>query len=324
MQVVDQVIQVVRDVARYEVMPRFLRVGKTRKEDGSLFTEADLACQQVLQQRLPAILPYPVLGEEMTREEQDALWDANQAGLWVVDPIDGTTLTAKGMHNALSVLAVSGRGSMYDPSAVFYMDKLVTGPEAADAVDLEAPVAYNLRAVARAKGEKVADLTVVLLDRPRHEGLVQDIRKAGARIKFIADGDVAGAIMAAREDTGVDLLLGLGGTPEGVISAAAIKCLGGIIQGRLAPQDEAERQRALDAGHDLDQILTTDDLVTGDDVFFVATGITDGEILQGVRYRPGAATTQSIVMRSRSGTIRLISAKHSLDKLGVYSAIDFE
>ena len=241
-----------------------------------------------------------------------------------VDPIDGTTLTAKGMHNALSVLAVSGRGSMYDPSAVFYMDKLVTGPEAADAVDLEAPVAYNLRAVARAKGEKVADLTVVLLDRPRHEGLVQDIRKAGARIKFIADGDVAGAIMAAREDTGVDLLLGLGGTPEGVISAAAIKCLGGIIQGRLAPQDEAERQRALDAGHDLDQILTTDDLVTGDDVFFVATGITDGEILQGVRYRPGAATTQSIVMRSRSGTIRLISAKHSLDKLGVYSAIDFE
>ena len=240
-----------------------------------------------------------------------------------VDPIDGTTLTAKGMHNALSVLAVAERGSMYDPSAVFYMEKLVTGPEAADKVDLDAGVAYNLQAIAKAKDERVSDLTVVVLDRPRHAELVREIREAGARIKFIIDGDVAGAIMAAREGTGVDALMGIGGTPEGVIAAAAIKSLGGVILGRLWPTDDAERQRALDAGHDLSRVLTTDDLVTGEDVFFCATGITDGEILTGVRYGSHRAKTQSIVMRSRSGTIRVVSSDHQLDRLGAYATVDF-
>nr|MBA3781975.1 class II fructose-bisphosphatase [Nocardioides sp.] len=191
-----------------------------------------------------------------------------------VDPIDGTTLTAKGMSNAISVLAVAPRGTMFDPSAVFYMEKLVTGPEAASVVDIRLPVAENIHQVAKAKGSRPEDVTVVVLDRPRHNQLVEEIRATGARIKFIIDGDVAGAIMAARPDTGIDLLLGVGGTPEGIIAACAMKCLGGVIQGRLWPQDDAERQKAIDHGHDLsqDHILTTDDLVTGDDCFFVATG----------------------------------------------------
>src|ERR671916_1507067 len=198
-----------------------------------------------------------------------------------VDPIDGTTLTAKGMNNAIAVLAVAPRGAMYDPSAVFYMRKLVTGPEAADVVDIRYPVAENIHQVAKAKGSRPEDVTVVLLDRPRHERLVEEIRATGARIKFIVDGDVAGAIMAARPDTGIDLLLGIGGTPEGIIAACAMKCTGGVIQGRLWPRDDEERQRALDAGHDLgdDHVLTTDDLVQGEEAFFVASGITDGELM---------------------------------------------
>ena len=243
-----------------------------------------------------------------------------------VDPIDGTTLAAKGMNNAIAVLAVSPRGSMYDPSAVFYMRKLATGPEAADVVDIRYPVAENIHQVAKAKGSKPADVTVCLLDRPRHADIVEEIRATGARIKFISDGDVAGAIMAARPDTGVDLLLGTGGTPEGIITACAMKALGGTIQGQLLPIDDDERQRALDAGHNLDDdhVLTTEDLVTGDDCFFVATGITDGELMQGVRYRAGSCTTHSLVMRSRSGTIRSISSEHKLRKLRTFAAIDFD
>jgi fructose-1,6-bisphosphatase II len=241
-----------------------------------------------------------------------------------VDPIDGTTLTAKGMTNAISVMAVAPRGSMYDPSAVFYMEKLVTGPEAADLVDIRYPVAENIAQVAKAKGARPEDVTVVLLDRPRHQTLVDEIRAAGARIKFITDGDVAGAIMAARAGTGIDLLLGVGGTPEGIIAACAMKCLDGVIQGRLWPTDDDERQRALDAGLDLDAVLTTDDLVTSNDVFFVATGITDGELMQGVRYKAGGATTHSLVMRSRSGTIRNIISEHKLHKLKSYAAVDFD
>jgi fructose-1,6-bisphosphatase II len=242
-----------------------------------------------------------------------------------VDPIDGTTLAAKGMANAVAVMAVAPRGSMYDPSAVFYMEKLVTGPEAADVVDIRYPVAENIHQVAKAKGSAPEDVTVVLLDRPRHSGLVDEIRATGARIKFITDGDVAGAIMAARPDTGIDLLLGVGGTPEGIIAACAMKCLDGVIQGRLWPKDDEERQRAVDAGHDLDpeHVLATDDLVTGDDVFFVATGITDGELMRGVRYRAGGASTHSLVMRSRSGTIRSITSEHKLQKLKAYAAVDF-
>ncbi|MBM0125039.1 class II fructose-bisphosphatase [Pimelobacter simplex] len=243
-----------------------------------------------------------------------------------VDPIDGTTLTAKGMANAVAVLAVAPRGTMYDPSAVFYMEKLVTGPEAADVVDIRYPVAENIHQVAKAKGSNPSDVTVVLLDRPRHAQLVDEIRATGARIKFITDGDVAGAIMAARPDTGIDLLMGIGGTPEGIIAACAMKAMGGTIQGRLWPTDDEERQRAIDAGHNLDpdHILTTDTLVTGDDCFFVATGITDGELVRGVRYRGGGAVTQSLVMRSRSGTIRTITSEHQLSKLRGFSAIDFD
>ncbi|MET7319959.1 fructose-1,6-bisphosphatase II [Streptomyces ambofaciens] len=241
-----------------------------------------------------------------------------------VDPIDGTTLTANGMTNAIAVLAAAERGSMFDPSAVFYMDKLVTGPEAADFVDINAPVAVNIRRIAKAKRRTPEDVTVVILDRPRHQGLIKEVRETGARIKLISDGDVAGSILALREGTGIDLLLGIGGTPEGIISACAVKCLGGTIQGKLWPKDDEERQRAVAAGHDLDRVLTTDDLVSGDNVFFVATGITDGELLRGVRYRSETATTDSIVMRSKSGTVRRIDSEHRLSKLRAYSAVDFD
>jgi fructose-1,6-bisphosphatase II len=231
-----------------------------------------------------------------------------------VDPIDGTTLTSKGQSNALAVLAVADRGSMFDPGPCFYMDKIVTGPEAAPRIDIDAPVAENLRRVAKAKGVAIADLTVVIIDRPRHEGIVKEVREAGARIKLISDGDVAGAIAAARAGTGDDLLLGIGGSPEGVITACAIKCLGGEIQGRLHPRNDEERQAALDAGYDLERVLTTEDLVAGDAIF-AATGISDGDLLQGVRYRGDEATTQSIVMRSRSRTVRLITAEHHWEKI---------
>ncbi|MGW0186997.1 class II fructose-bisphosphatase [Streptomyces sp. NPDC003362] len=271
-----------------------------------------------------------VIGEG-EKDEAPMLFNGEQVGDGTgpecdiaVDPIDGTTLTAKGMPNAIAVLAAAERGSMFDPSAVFYMDKLVTGPEAADFVDIDAPVSVNIRRVAKAKRATPEDVTVVILDRPRHEGIIKEIRETGARIKLISDGDVAGSILALREGTGVDLLLGIGGTPEGIISACAVKCLGGTIQGKLWPKDDEERQRALDAGHDLDRVLTTEDLVTGENVFFVATGITDGELLRGVRYRSETATTDSIVMRSKSGTVRRIDSEHRLSKLRAYSAIDFD
>ena len=240
-----------------------------------------------------------------------------------VDPVDGTTLMAKGMPNAVAVLAVAERGTMYDPSAVFYMEKLATGPEAADVVDITAPARVNVARVAKAKGLSPEDVTVCILDRPRHAALVDEVRAAGARIKFISDGDVAGAIMAAREGTGVDLLLGIGGTPEAIIAACALTCMGGTLQGKLWPRDEAERRKALDAGHDLDRVLTTRDLVSTDNVYFAATGVTDGELMRGVRYRAGGAQTQSIVMRGKSGTIRVVDSWHSLTKLRAYSSIDF-
>jgi fructose-1,6-bisphosphatase II len=230
---------------------------------------------------------------------------------------------AKGMPNAIAVLAVAERGTMYDPSAVFYMEKLVVGPEAADVVDITAPVAHNVQAVAKAKGGSVEDVTVCILDRPRHEELVHEIRKAGARIKFISDGDVAGAVMAATEGTGVDMLLGIGGTPEGIIAACAVKCLGGAIQGKLWPQKKFEFENAAAAGLDLGAILSTNDLVSSDNVFFVATGITDGELVKGVRYKGGGATTDSLVMRSKSGTIRRVQSEHRLTKLAAYASVDF-
>ncbi len=232
-----------------------------------------------------------------------------------VDPVDGTTLTAKGMNNAISVIALSARGAMFDPSAVFYMDKLVTGPEAADVIDITAPVKVNLQKVAKAKHVEISSLTVVVLDRPRHDQLVKEIREAGARIKFITDGDVAGAVEAARSNTGIDLLMGIGGTPEGIIAACAMKCLGGAIQGRLHPRSNEEREKAQAQGLDLNQILLTDDLVRGDDVFFAATGITDGELLRGVRYGEHHITSNSIVMRGRTKTVRIIETEHPFSSI---------
>jgi fructose-1,6-bisphosphatase II len=242
---------------------------------------------------------------------------------FAVDPIDGTTLMAKGLANAISVLAVSERGTMFDPSAVYYMDKIAVGPEAADVIDITAPIGENIRRVAKAKSVSVSDLTVCILDRPRHEQLIADVRDAGARCRLISDGDVAGAISACRPNTSTDMLAGVGGTPEGIIAAAAIRCMGGAIQAKLWPKDDAERQKAIDAGYDLDQVLSTEDLVSGENVFFCATGVTDGDLLKGVQYYGGGCTTQSIVMRSKSGTVRMIEAYHRLSKLNEYSAIDF-
>ncbi|HEY8474382.1 MAG TPA: class II fructose-bisphosphatase [Natronosporangium sp.] len=241
-----------------------------------------------------------------------------------VDPIDGTTLMSKGMPNALAVLAVAARGAMFDPSAVFYMEKLAVGPEAADVIDITAPVAENLRRIAKVKRSSVSELTVCILDRPRHAELVKQVRDAGARIRFITDGDIAGAISAAREQSDVDVLMGIGGTPEGIVAACALKCMGGAMQARLWPRDDAEREKALAAGHDIDRVLTTNDLVRGENCFFVATGITSGDLLRGVRYRAGGAYTQSIVMRSKSGTIRVIDSFHRLEKLRAYSVVDFD
>lgn len=239
-----------------------------------------------------------------------------------VDPIDGTTLLSKGMPNALSVLALAERGAMFDPSAVFYMEKLAVGPEAAGVVDLSAPVAENVRRVAEAKQIDVSDVTVCILDRSRHDTLVQQVREAGARIQFITDGDVAGAIAAARPNSGVDMLMGIGGTPEGIITACALKCLDGEIQARLWPKDDDERRKVREAGHDPEKVLTTSDLVGGENVFFAATGITDGALLRGVHFRANRCSTESIVMRSKSGTVREIEGSHKLSKLREYSDVE--
>ena len=240
-----------------------------------------------------------------------------------VDPIDGTTLTALGRGNAIAVIAVSERGTMFDPGPCVYMEKIAVGPEAAGVIDIRATPTENLHAVAKARGKQVSEVTAVVLDRDRHHDLIGEIRQAGARIRLIADGDVAGGISTAWDGSGADVLFGIGGTPEGVITAAALKAMGGSIQGRLWPRDDAERQAALDAGYDLDEVLDTDRLVSGDNCFFAATGITDGELLQGVHYDSRGATTQSLVMRSQSGTVRQVNARHRLEKLKEFSSIDF-
>ncbi len=232
-----------------------------------------------------------------------------------VDPIDGTTLTSKGRGGAVAVIAVSEQGTMFDPGPCVYMEKIAVGPEAKGSIDLSASIGDNLRAVAEAKGIDVTEVTATVLDRPRHDDIVQEIRSTGSRIRLIGDGDVAAAIATAWPESGVDVLFGVGGTPEGVIAAAALKCMGGELIGRLWPRDEAERSAAEAAGYDLSRILTTDDLVAGDNCFFAATGITDGNLLQGVHYIRGGATTQSLVMRSLSGTVRMIEATHRPEKL---------
>jgi fructose-1,6-bisphosphatase II len=232
-----------------------------------------------------------------------------------VDPIDGTTLTSKGRGGAVAVIAVSEQGTMFDPGPCVYMEKIAVGPEAAGRIDATASVTENLRAVAEAKGIAVTEVTATILDRPRHDDMVAEIRDAGARIRLIGDGDVAAAIATAIPESGVDILFGIGGTPEGVIAAAALKCMGGELVGRLWPRDDEERATAVAAGYDLARVLGTDDLVAGDNCFFAATGITDGNLLKGVHYNRLGATTQSLVMRSRSGTVRFVDAQHRPEKL---------
>jgi fructose-1,6-bisphosphatase II len=233
-----------------------------------------------------------------------------------VDPLEGTRLTARGMPSALAVIALAERGTMFDPGPCVYMEKLAGGPEIADLLSLTEPLPEVIRKVAERKRVDPGDVTVIMLDRSRHEEMVGQVRECGARIRFITDGDVSAALFAVSDGTGVDLLWGIGGTPEGVLSAAAIKCLGGQILGRLWPRDDEERQAALDGGYDLDEVLDADRLVAGNDVFFAATGVTDGDLLQGVRYLgDGHATTESLVMRSRSGTVRTVQARHDRPKL---------
>ena len=227
-----------------------------------------------------------------------------------VDPIDGTTLTSNGLNGAVSVIALAPRGSMFDPKDVYYMNKIVTGPEAASVIDITAPAGENVRRVAKAKGVDVSDITVIVLDRPRHDDLLKELRAAGARIRLIRDGDVAAAIETARPDTGIDILMGIGGTPEGVVTAAAMRALGGVIQGQLHPRSDGERESAKNAGYDLSKVYTTNDLVSSDDVFFSATGITDGELLKGVRHTAFGAVSPSLVVRGRSKTVRIIETEH--------------
>jgi fructose-1,6-bisphosphatase II len=270
-----------------------------------------------------------VIGEG-EKDEAPMLYNGEQVGDGTppladvaVDPIDGTTLTALGRGGALAVIAVSERGTMFNPGPCVYMEKVAVGPESAGAVNVEWSATENLAAVARAKGESIRDLTAVILDRPRHADLIAEVRATGARIRLIPDGDVAGAISTAWTESGADILLGIGGTPEGVLAAAALKCMGGEIQGRLWPRNDLERQAALELGYDLGRVLSTDDLVQGDNCFFAATGITDGELLRGVHYDSKGASTESLVMRSKSGTVRQVNAHHRLKKLALYASIPF-
>jgi fructose-1,6-bisphosphatase II len=240
-----------------------------------------------------------------------------------VDPLEGTRLAALGQPNAIAVIAVAERGSMFFPGAAVYMEKIAVGADAVDAIDINATPTENVNAVAKAKGRRPTDIRVVVLERDRHDELIGELRQAGARVNLIRDGDVAPAIAAARPETGVDLLYGIGGTPEGVISAAALKCLGGGIQGKLWPRTIEERRALIEGGYDLERVLVTDDLVTGDDVFVAATGVTTGALLRGVRYVNDGAITDSIVMRSRSGTVRRIEARHQLSKLARFTGKEY-
>ena len=240
-----------------------------------------------------------------------------------VDPIDGTTLTALGRANAIAVIAVSERGTMFNPGPCVYMKKIAVGPEAAGSIDITCSATDNLKWIAKAKGESVRDLTVVILDRERHEDLIAEVRASGARVKLIGDGDIFGGIATAWPEAGVDVLLGTGGSPEGITAAAALKSMGGEIQAQLAPRNEEEKAAAIALGYDLDRVLMTDDLVSGDNCFFAATGITDGDLLRGVRYEHGGARTQSLVMRSRSGTVRMIDARHRIDKLAAFASVEY-
>ena len=271
-----------------------------------------------------------VIGEG-EKDEAPMLFNAERLGTGngpevdiAVDPIDGTRLLALGKANSIATVALSERGTMFNPGPLVYMNKIAVGPAAKGHIDLDAPVSDNLKAIAKAKNADVDDLTVVNLERPRHEAMIGEIRKAGARIRLITDGDVAGALMTARPESGIDVLLGIGGTPEGVLAAAALKCMGGEIQARPYPRNEEEANLAREQGYDLDKKLGIDDLDSGKEIFFAATGITDGELVEGVKYTGRGATTHSLVMRSRSGTVREIVSTHRWDKLMRYSQIEYD
>ncbi|MBN2045183.1 MAG: class II fructose-bisphosphatase [Anaerolineales bacterium] len=240
-----------------------------------------------------------------------------------VDPIDGTRPLAQGRPNSIATVAAAPAGTMYDPGPFVYMDKIAVGPGAKGAINIEWPVEANLNAIARALGKRMRDLTVIILDRPRHADLVARIRKAGPRIRFIDDGDVAAALMTSWPDSGIDVLLGVGGTPEGVIAACALSAMGGEIQGKLFARNEGEKQKGIEMGYDFDKVITMDDLVSSDDVFFAATGITDGELMDGVRYHSNGATTESIVVRGETGTVRFIESRHSFEKLETISDLPY-
>ena len=270
-----------------------------------------------------------VIGEG-EKDEAPMLFNGEEVGTGegiamdiAVDPVDGTRLMAEGRPNAISVIAAAERGTMFDPSAVFYMKKIAVGPEAVGVIDINASVKENVDAVAKAKGIRPSEVTVVVLDRPRHKELIQEIRDAGAKVRLIMDVDVAGAIATCQDTNSIDMMMGTGGTPEGIITACAMKCMGGEIQGKLAPKDEAEAEKARKAGHDLDRVLGTNDLVSSDNCYFAATGVTNGDMLRGVSYRANGATTRSLVMRSKSGTIRYIDSQHKLAKLQEYSVVDY-
>ncbi len=293
-------------------------VGRGEKES------ADQAAVDAMRFTLHAVpMDGVVVIGEGEKDEAPMLYNGEQIGDGsppnvdvAVDPLEGTTLTARGQPNALSVVALAERGTMFDPGPCVYMEKIAGGNDIADLLDLERPLRETLQLVAKRRGSGVSDLMVIMLDRERHKAAVEEIRAAGARIRFITDGDVSAALLAVTPGTGVDLLWGIGGTPEGVLSAAAIKSMGGHLIGRLWPRDDDERKAALDAGYDLKEMLDVDRLVSGEDVFFAATGVTDGDLLQGVRYRDGAeATTESLVMRSRSGTVSKVAATHNRVKL---------
>ncbi|MDP9484009.1 MAG: class II fructose-bisphosphatase [Chloroflexota bacterium] len=295
---------------------RWVGLGEKEKADGAAVDAMRLMLETVPMDGLV------VIGEG-EKDEAPMLYNGERIGDGsppvvdiAVDPLEGTTLTARGQPSALSVIALSDRGTMFDPGPCFYMEKMVAGPRTADLISLEDPLPDVIGRIAEHKGGVPNDVTVIMLDRPRHEEAVASLREVGASIRFISDGDVAAALFAVMPDTGIDLLWGIGGTPEGVISAAAIKCLGGSILGRLWPRDDDERKAAEDAGHDLSRVLDTDALVGGDDAFFAATGVTDGDLLHGVRVTDdGHATTESLVMRSRSGTVRKVEATHDRQKL---------
>jgi fructose-1,6-bisphosphatase II len=271
-----------------------------------------------------------VIGEG-EKDEAPMLYNGEQIGDGsppqvdvAVDPLEGTRLTALGMPSALAVIALAERGAMFDPGPCMYMEKIAGGPEIADLLDLDRPLPETLKLVAERKGIDIRDVMVVMLDRERHHDAMREVREAGARVRLILDGDVSASLLAVSENSAVDLLWGIGGTPEGVISAAAIKCIGGQLLGRLWPRSDDERQAAIDAGYDLSKRLTVDDLVAGEDVFFSATGVTDGDVLQGVRYQGDrGATTESLVMRSRSGTVRRVSARHDRAKLRALTGVRY-